>query len=59
MSPWTRFAGALLSKPATLAPLLAEGSVPMSGSPQDVAAYLEAGQQRWGVVFRESAVKVD
>lgn len=48
-----------MSKPATLAQLLAEGSVPMSGSPQDVATYLKAEQQRWGAVVRESAVKVD
>jgi tripartite-type tricarboxylate transporter receptor subunit TctC len=48
-----------MSKPATLAQLLAEGSVPLSGSPQDVAAYLKSEQQRWGAVVRESAVKVD
>ena len=48
-----------MSKPATLAQLLAEGSVPMSGSPQEVATYLKAEQQRWGAVVRESAVKVD
>lgn len=48
-----------MSKPATLAQLLAEGSVPMSGAPQDVATYLKTEQQRWSAVVRESAVKVD
>jgi tripartite-type tricarboxylate transporter receptor subunit TctC len=48
-----------MSKPATLAQLLAEGSVPMTGSPQDVAAYLKSEQQRWSAVVRESAAKVD
>jgi tripartite-type tricarboxylate transporter receptor subunit TctC len=48
-----------MSKPATLAQLLAEGSVPMSGSPQEAATYLKAEQQRWGTVVRESAVKAD
>lgn len=37
-----------MSKPATLAQLLAEGSVPMGGSPQDAATCLKAEQQRWG-----------
>lgn len=48
-----------MSRPATLAQLLADGSVPMSGSPQSVAAYVKAEQQRWGLVVRESAAKVD
>jgi tripartite-type tricarboxylate transporter receptor subunit TctC len=48
-----------MSKPATLAQLLAEGSVPMSGSPQDAATYLKTEQQRWSAVVRESAAKVD
>lgn len=48
-----------MSRPATLAQLLAEGSVPMGGAPQDVAAFLKAEQQRWGAVVRENAVKVD
>jgi len=48
-----------MSKPATLAQLLSEGSVPMSGSPQNVAAYLKTEQQRWSAVVRDSAVKID
>jgi tripartite-type tricarboxylate transporter receptor subunit TctC len=48
-----------MSKPETLAQLLAEGSVPMSGSPQQAAQYLKAEQQRWGAVVREANVKLD
>lgn len=48
-----------MSKPATLAQLLSEGSVPMGGSPQNVAAYLKTEQQRWSAVVREGAVKLD
>jgi tripartite-type tricarboxylate transporter receptor subunit TctC len=48
-----------MSKPDTLAQLLAEGSVPMSGSPQQAAQVLKAEQQRWGAVVRDSNVKLD
>jgi hypothetical protein len=39
--------------------LSAEGSVAMSGSPQQAAEYLKAEHQRWGAVVRDSNVKVD
>lgn len=48
-----------MSKPATLAQLLAEGSVPLSGSPQEAASHLKAELLRWGAVVRDSDVKVD
>jgi len=48
-----------LSQPETLAQLLAEGSVPLSGSPQQAAQYVKAEQQRWSTVVRESNVKLD
>jgi tripartite-type tricarboxylate transporter receptor subunit TctC len=48
-----------MSKPETLAQLLAEGSVPMSGSPQQVAQFLKAEQQRWSSVVRDANVKLD
>jgi tripartite-type tricarboxylate transporter receptor subunit TctC len=48
-----------MSKPETLAQLLAEGSVPMSGSPQQAAQYVKSEQQRWGAIVRESHVKLD
>jgi hypothetical protein len=48
-----------MSKPDTLAQLLAEGSVPMSGSPQQAAQILKSEQQRWSAVVRDSNVKLD
>lgn len=48
-----------LSKPDAIAQLLAEGSVPMSGSPQQVASYLKAEQQRWGAVVKAVGAKAD
>jgi tripartite-type tricarboxylate transporter receptor subunit TctC len=48
-----------LGKPETIARLLAVGSLPGSGSPQQAAQLLQAEQQRWGTVVREAGVKVD
>jgi tripartite-type tricarboxylate transporter receptor subunit TctC len=48
-----------MSKPETLAQLLAEGSVPMGGSPQQAAQFMKAEQQRWGTLVRDSNVKLD
>jgi tripartite-type tricarboxylate transporter receptor subunit TctC len=48
-----------MSKPETLAQLLAEGSVPMSGSPQQVAQFMKTEQQRWSAIVRDSNVKLD
>jgi tripartite-type tricarboxylate transporter receptor subunit TctC len=48
-----------MSKPETAAQLLSEGSIPLSGSPQQAAQYLRAEQQRWSAVVREANVKLD
>jgi tripartite-type tricarboxylate transporter receptor subunit TctC len=48
-----------LGKPETIARLLAEGSLPGSGTPQQAAQMLKTEQQRWGQVVREAKVKVD
>ena len=48
-----------MSRPDTIAALLAEGSVPMSGTPQQVAQFLKSEQQRWGAVVRDANVKLD
>ena len=48
-----------MSKPETAAQLLSEGSIPLSGSPQQAAQYLKAEQQRWSAVVREANVKLD
>ena len=48
-----------MSKPETVAQLLAEGSIPLSGSGQQASQYLKSEQQRWSTVVRESNVKLD
>jgi tripartite-type tricarboxylate transporter receptor subunit TctC len=48
-----------MSKPETAAQLLAEGSIPLSGSAQQAAQYLKAEQQRWSAIVREANVKLD
>lgn len=46
-----------MSRPDTLAQLLAEGSVPMSGTPDQAAQLLKSEQQRWSSVVRDSNAK--
>ncbi|HEY1231146.1 MAG TPA: tripartite tricarboxylate transporter substrate-binding protein, partial [Ramlibacter sp.] len=48
-----------LAKPETVPKLLAEGSLPGSGSPQEAAQLLKSEQQRWAGVVRDAKVKVD
>ena len=48
-----------MSRPDTLAQLLAEGSVPMSGTPQQAAQLLKSEQQRWSSVVKDANVKLD
>ena len=48
-----------MARPDTIAQLLAEGSVPLTGSPQEVAQFLKSEQQRWGAVVRDANVKLD
>lgn len=48
-----------MSQPQAIAQLLSEGSVAMSGAPQQAAQLLKTEQQRWGAVVREANVKVD
>jgi tripartite-type tricarboxylate transporter receptor subunit TctC len=48
-----------LGKPETISQLLAEGSLPGSGSPQQAAQLLKAEQQRWGAVVRDAHIKLD
>lgn len=43
----------------TIAQLIAEGSLPGSGTPQQAAQLLKSEQQRWANVVREAHVKVD
>jgi tripartite-type tricarboxylate transporter receptor subunit TctC len=48
-----------LGKPETIAKLLAEGSLPGTGTPQQAAQLLKTEQQRWAQVVRDAKVKVD
>jgi tripartite-type tricarboxylate transporter receptor subunit TctC len=48
-----------LGKPDTIAKLLAEGSSPMAGSSEQLAAFLKAEHGRWGGIVRDARVKLD
>lgn len=48
-----------LSKPTAIATLLAEGSSPMSGSPEKLGTFLKTEHARWGAIVRDAAVKLD
>jgi tripartite-type tricarboxylate transporter receptor subunit TctC len=48
-----------LAKPDTIARLLSEGSAPMGGSPQAMAAFLKAEHARWGQAVKDANVKLD
>jgi tripartite-type tricarboxylate transporter receptor subunit TctC len=48
-----------MARPDTIALLLAEGSVPMNGTAQEVAQFLKSEQQHWGAVVREANIKLD
>ncbi|MGJ7583609.1 Bug family tripartite tricarboxylate transporter substrate binding protein, partial [Variovorax sp. RHLX14] len=46
-----------LAKPATISQLLAEGSTPVGGSPEQAAQYIKAEHARWGEAVREAGVR--
>ena len=48
-----------LTQPAMIAQLAAEGSTPMSGSPEEVAKYLKAEQAEWGKLIRDAGIKLE
>jgi tripartite-type tricarboxylate transporter receptor subunit TctC len=48
-----------LSQPDTLSKLLAEGSVPLGGTPERFTQFLKAESVRWGEAVRKAGVKVD
>ena len=48
-----------LGQPDTLTRLLAEGSVPMGGSPEKFAQFLKAENARWGDAVRKAGVKLE
>ena len=48
-----------LAQPAMIAKLADEGSVPMSGSPEEVAQYIKAEQAGWGALIREAGIRFE
>jgi tripartite-type tricarboxylate transporter receptor subunit TctC len=46
-----------LAKPATISQLLAEGSTPGGGSPEQAAQYIRSEHARWGAAVREAGVQ--
>lgn len=48
-----------LVQPALIETLAAEGSVPMSGTPEQAAAFIRAEQGKWGNLIREASIKAD
>lgn len=48
-----------LAQPAMIARLADEGSVPMSGSVEEVARYIKAEQGEWGALIREAGIRFE
>jgi tripartite-type tricarboxylate transporter receptor subunit TctC len=48
-----------LAQPAMIAKLADEGSIPMSGSPEEVAKYIKAEQLEWGALIREAGLRFE
>ena len=48
-----------LAQPALMATLEAEGSVPMTGTPEQAARFIKAEQDKWGSLIREAGIKPD
>lgn len=48
-----------LAQPALIATLEAEGSVPMTGTPEQAARFIRAEQDKWGSLIREAGIKPD
>lgn len=46
-----------LAKPATISQLLAEGSTPVGGSPEQAAQYVKSEHARWGAAVRDAGVR--
>jgi tripartite-type tricarboxylate transporter receptor subunit TctC len=46
-----------LGKPATIAQLLSEGSLPVGGSTEQALQYIKSEHFRWGAVVREAGIK--
>lgn len=48
-----------LAQPALIATLEAEGSMPMTGTPEQAAKFIRAEQEKWGSLIRQAGIKPD
>ena len=48
----------MITKPAIVARFQELGAEPMSGTPEQAAAYIRAEQEKWGRVIREAGIKI-
>jgi tripartite-type tricarboxylate transporter receptor subunit TctC len=48
-----------LGQPTTLAELLADGSAPMGGTPEQAAQKIKAEHARWGALIREAGIRLE
>jgi tripartite-type tricarboxylate transporter receptor subunit TctC len=48
-----------LAQPAMISTLEAEGSIPMSGSPEQAAQFIKSEQVKWGGLIREAGIKAE
>jgi len=46
-----------LARPATISQLLAEGSTPVGGTPEQAVQYIKAEHARWGAAVRDAGVR--
>jgi tripartite-type tricarboxylate transporter receptor subunit TctC len=48
-----------LAQPALVATLEAEGSIPMTGTPEQAARFIRVEQEKWGSLIREAGIRPD
>lgn len=48
-----------LAQPSLMATLEAEGSVPMTGTPEQAARFIKSEQAKWSSLIREAGIKAD
>jgi tripartite-type tricarboxylate transporter receptor subunit TctC len=48
-----------LAQPALIATLEAEGSMPMTGTPEQAVKFIRAEQEKWGSLIRQAGIKPD
>lgn len=48
-----------LAQPAAIAQLLADGSAPMTSTPEQAAKFIKSEHAQWGALIREAGIKLD